>query len=90
MCTNEVVCESDIRLSSLEHQLAGPAFATAPVASIGHRSVSIADLEKEHILATLEHLDWNKSQAAQVLGIERSTLDRKLKRYHVTRPDRAG
>jgi two-component system response regulator HydG len=90
MCANEVVCESDIRLSSLEQQLAVPACATAPVASIGYRSVSIADLEKEHILATLEHLDWNKSQAAQILGIERSTLDRKLKRYHVTRPDRAG
>ncbi|MFM7163479.1 MAG: helix-turn-helix domain-containing protein, partial [Planctomycetaceae bacterium] len=26
------------------------------------------------------------SQAAQILGIERSTLDRKLKRYRVTRP----
>jgi Nif-specific regulatory protein len=35
----------------------------------------------------LEHTAWNKTQAAQTLGIERSTLDRKLKRYQVGRPE---
>jgi Nif-specific regulatory protein len=50
-----------------------------------YRELSLADIEQEHILATLEHTDWNKSKAAQILGIERSTLDRKLKRYHVPR-----
>jgi len=34
----------------------------------------------------LDRMNWNKSQAAQILGIERSTLDRKLKRYQVSRP----
>ncbi|MDA1232496.1 MAG: helix-turn-helix domain-containing protein, partial [Planctomycetota bacterium] len=48
--------------------------------------ISMADIEQEHILATLEHTGWNKSKASQILGIERSTLDRKLKRYHVPRP----
>ena len=48
---------------------------------------SLDVLEREHILATLEKADWNKSQAAAILGIERSTLDRKLKRYGVNRPD---
>ena len=90
MCVNEVVCESDIRLSSLEQQMVGGVTAPVSVAPAGHRPISIADLEKEHILSTLDHTDWNKSQAAQILGIERSTLDRKLKRYHVTRPDRSG
>jgi Nif-specific regulatory protein len=32
-------------------------------------------------VATLEHTDWNKSQAAAILQIERSTLDRKIKSY---------
>lgn len=89
MCMNEVVCESDIRLSSLEMQIAGTAPSTPAAPQAGHRAISIAELEKEHILATLEHTEWNKSQAAQLLGIERSTLDRKLKRYLVTRPDRS-
>jgi transcriptional regulator of acetoin/glycerol metabolism len=34
-----------------------------------------------HILRTLNHTDWNKSRAAEILGIERSTLDRKIKAY---------
>lgn len=38
-------------------------------------------LEKEHIFATLKFAEGNKTKAAQILGIERSTLDRKLKRY---------
>jgi Nif-specific regulatory protein len=49
--------------------------------------MSLSDVERDHILATLDFTDWNKSQAAQILGIERSTLDRKLKRYHVSRPE---
>ena len=38
-------------------------------------------MEKRHILRTLEHTEWNKSQAARILKIERSTLDRKIKGY---------
>lgn len=52
-----------------------------------YEPVSLADLEKQHILATLRANDWNKSQSARILGIERSTLDRKLSRYQVKRPE---
>jgi Nif-specific regulatory protein len=51
------------------------------------REVPLNKLEQEHILATLEATNWNKSRAAAILGIERSTLDRKLKRYKVSRPN---
>jgi Nif-specific regulatory protein len=50
--------------------------------------VALDVMEQQHILATLDATNWNKSQAAQLLGIERSTLDRKLKRYDVGRPER--
>ena len=53
------------------------------------REISLEELEKEHILGMLERTSWNKSLAAQILGIERSTLDRKLKRYNVSRPKRS-
>jgi Nif-specific regulatory protein len=84
LCRNEVVRASDVQLSSLGSR------PTPPVVDRGtpgeYREVSMADIEQEHILKTLEHTGWNKSKSAQILGIERSTLDRKLKRYHVPRP----
>ena len=43
-----------------------------------------------HILATLNHTGWNKSQAAGILGIERSTLDRKIRRYDLIEQRTAG
>lgn len=42
---------------------------------------SLDDLERRHIWATLEAEGWNKSRTAAILGIERSTLDRKIRRY---------
>ncbi|MDR1484916.1 MAG: sigma 54-interacting transcriptional regulator [Planctomycetaceae bacterium] len=43
--------------------------------------LSLEDMERNHIIRTLEHLQWNKSLVAKQLGIERTTLDRKIKRY---------
>ena len=43
--------------------------------------ISLADLERSHIERVLRHTDGNKSRAASILGIERSTLDRKLKKF---------
>ena len=44
---------------------------------------SLAEMERRHILATLKSTGWNKSRAAAILGIERSTLDRKIRRYKI-------
>ncbi|HBT78525.1 MAG TPA: Fis family transcriptional regulator [Planctomycetaceae bacterium] len=43
--------------------------------------LSLDDVERNHIMRTLNHLQWNKSLASKLLGIERTTLDRKIKRY---------
>ena len=42
---------------------------------------SIDEIERRHVLATLEAVGGNKTKAAAILGIERSTLDRKLARW---------
>ncbi|HET6881132.1 MAG TPA: sigma 54-interacting transcriptional regulator [Pirellulales bacterium] len=47
------------------------------------KPVSLAEMERRHILATLKATNWNKSQTAHLLGIERSTLDRKIRRYEL-------
>ncbi len=48
-----------------------------------HRSRSLGEVEKAHILATLYELGWNQARAAEELGIGRSTLWRKLREYGI-------
>jgi Nif-specific regulatory protein len=50
-----------------------------------YEPATLADVEREHILATLNATSWNKSRTAAILGIERSTLDRKIRRYELRR-----
>jgi Nif-specific regulatory protein len=68
----------DLSLSTVN---AGSAVPTATGESPMFRPISLAELEKEHIFHMLDHAHGNKTKASQLLGIERSTLDRKLKRY---------
>lgn len=83
----DYVDSADLVLSTLktagdtEHGLsnAEPAPAFEPT--------SLAEMEKRHIRETLDSTGWNKSKSAGILGIERSTLDRKIKRYKLS-PDR--
>ncbi len=49
----------------------------------GYQPASLAEVERQHIQATLNATQWNKSRAASILGIERSTLDRKIRRYEI-------
>ena len=48
-----------------------------------YEPMSLEQVECEHIDATLRSTSWNKSKAAAILGIERSTLDRKIKKYGI-------
>ncbi len=70
----------DIWLSSLD--LYGPTTGSGEAA---YQPLPLEEIEKQHILRTLAHTDWNKSQAAAILEIERSTLDRKIKSYGLKR-----
>jgi Nif-specific regulatory protein len=72
---------TDIWLSTLERH--GP--PAVPGSAEVYEALSLEEIEKRHILATLNHTDWNKSQAATILQIERSTLDRKIKNYELKR-----
>jgi Nif-specific regulatory protein len=48
-------------------------------------TISLDELERRHILNVLNHTQWNKSKTATILGVERSTLDRKIKRFDLER-----
>jgi len=46
--------------------------------------LSLADLEKRHILRVLASTGGNKTRAARILGIDTKTLYNKLKSYQVS------
>lgn len=54
--------------------------------STPYQPATLDDIERNHILATLQATKWNKSKTAELLGIERTTLDRKIKRYNLIQP----
>jgi len=78
LCSQQLVDVVDIQLSNLP---------TVGSADGGRREkeesreATLDDVERDHIVATLKRTSWNKSQASRILGIERTTLDRKIKRY---------
>jgi two-component system response regulator HydG len=47
---------------------------------------TIAENERRILKETLEECDWNKKQAALQLGISRSSLYEKIKKYQITKP----
>jgi DNA-binding NtrC family response regulator len=46
--------------------------------------ISLEELEKKHILKVIKSAHYNKTRAAQILGIDRATLYRKAERYQIT------
>jgi len=52
-----------------------------PVATAPFVPTSLDEMERRHIFETLEAVGGNKTKAAAILGIDRSTLDRKLAKW---------
>ncbi len=48
--------------------------------------VSLNELEAQHVARVLQSVNWNKRRAAQILGINRSTLYEKLRVYQIEKP----
>jgi len=46
---------------------------------------SLSDIEREHILNTLFKCNWKCKETARLLGIDRSTLYRKMAKFGLTR-----
>jgi Nif-specific regulatory protein len=74
----------DLNLSSIA--AASDSGELLPSPKSTYEPLSLDDVERKHILATLKATGWNKSRTASILGVERSTLDRKIKRYELRPP----
>ena len=76
--TKTTIDESDL---SLAPAVVGGNSADSGAVDDGEVEMTLAALERRHIERVLQHTSGNKSKASLILGIERSTLDRKLKRF---------
>jgi len=54
--------------------------------NIKDQPLSLAIIEKRHIQKVLDYTGWHKVRSAQILGIDRSTLYDKIKRYNLANP----
>ncbi len=62
---------------------ATPTIAPTQSAAVTTSSSTLEDIEKERILSTIESCKGNKSKAAEILGISRRTLHRKLNAWKI-------
>jgi Nif-specific regulatory protein len=56
-----------------------------PNDSVRFEPTTLKEMESLFILKTLKYYGWNKSKTAKVLGIERTTLDRKIALYGLSK-----
>ena len=82
-----IVSSRDGALSEADFEfLVKPATADAGELSLG--SMTLEEIERRAIVVTLRKTQGNVKEAAAALGIDRSTLYEKLKRYDIPNPHR--
>jgi transcriptional regulator of acetoin/glycerol metabolism len=62
-----------------------PAAPLNPAGAASTRLISLDELTREHVTRVLAAADGNKTRAAEILGVDRRTLYRMLKRYGLGR-----
>ena len=77
------IAESDLPESIRGESNGPPDFVIPP-----HRTLD--EIERMAILQTLQRTNWNKREAAQILGLYRPTLYSKMKKYDIRDGGRAG
>jgi two-component system response regulator AtoC len=81
LCQNEIVEADHLPIELRTSQPKQIKTIIPPPSS--DEDLSLQDIEQKHIIETLQKFDGNKSKAARVLNISRSTLREKLKQYGV-------
>lgn len=76
LATGQLAEPEDLALSHLQVPGSENSHSSQPE----YRERTLEQIEQEHIEATMQHTGGQKNRAASILGIERSTLDRKLKK----------
>ncbi|MCE7790825.1 sigma-54 dependent transcriptional regulator [Salipaludibacillus sp. CUR1] len=77
LCSGNTITSGDLLLPGGEDRL-----SKTPVAS-GHVERSLEEVEREHIAAVLDYTNWNKSDAAHILGVSVRNIYRKIDQYEL-------
>jgi two-component system response regulator PilR (NtrC family) len=65
------------KISSGSGQASSPTYRIHPK--------TLEDIEKEYLIRILKETNWQKKKAADILGIDTSTIYRKMQRYNITK-----
>jgi DNA-binding NtrC family response regulator len=75
LCPKRVIDLSDLPDNVRSPKLQAP---------LSETEMTLEDAERQHTLLVLDSVGWNQSRAARRLGIDRSTLSRKLRTWNET------
>src|SRR6187455_1724065 len=78
----------DVQPQDLPDSIRGDAVAEDAFTVPPHHT--LAEIERMAVLQTLQRTNWNKQEAAQILGLYRPTLYSKIKKHHIKDPRAAG
>ncbi len=70
-----------LNVSIFPERLRKRVLSTTSTGDLGVSGITLDELERRYLLQTLNGVGWKKKQAAEILGINPSTLYRKLQRY---------
>jgi transcriptional regulator of acetoin/glycerol metabolism len=76
VCKTGEIATSDLPESIREENVTVQEFSIPP-----HRT--LAEIERMAIVQTLQRTNWNKQEAAQILGLYRPTLYSKMKKHDI-------
>ncbi len=77
----------EITVADLPDEMREPVLSNAEFVIPAHRT--LAEIEKHAILQTLQRTNWNKQEAAQILGLYRPTLYSKMRKHNIQDMSRA-
>jgi DNA-binding NtrC family response regulator len=75
--------ETTLGMRDLPPQLRAGLDSALPLAEAISKGYTLRDLEREYIARVIENTSGNKTAAAKILGLDRTTLYRKLEEYKV-------
>jgi DNA-binding NtrC family response regulator len=81
-----LVAGDEIQLEDLPERIREGGEVAQQIAAASRRHITVRELERLYILEVVRQVDGNKSKAAEVLGLDRKTLYRKLEEYRSDDP----